>query len=517
MADGRDTLFRASIATIRLDEGWLRSENGAALDVVGDIRSSEASLQGSTEQGGFIDQNGSNDQYEARVLAGSLMRLSERVALYGRVGYRNFVGNNMSGSYLIDPSNAPFDIVEYDTTNSGRKQSEQYEVVGSVAYRIARWMALGVVFDYTASNYTKRRDLRHTNSMMNLVVSAGAKWRLGHSVAIGANYTYRRRNESLLLSMYGTTDRTYKSLVSYGAMFGKMEFFSDQGYTKRNEAKPLFDGYQGGAVQLSWQITPSIEWFNEVGIRLRKGYYGDPSPYTVVYANHDGCDMHYNGSLTINTPRTRHTLAVEWLLSRVNNRENIYEFRNEEGGLHYVNYLGEIETGNRTSQHLAADYTLRIDEERNIAKWQVGAAIALNQRNSLANSYPDYRHQNLGWWLAELDAERNIQHLRNIFTVALGIGYGRGWGEAFVDGSFDSSGTSQSLAQRLDDMARLEADYLTAPRIGTGIELGYGRRIGRQGVVAFATLNYDYTHAFRCTTIAQPYRHKVNLSIGCRF
>lgn len=516
-ADGRDTLYKSSIADVRLNYGWLRSENGASLDVVGNVRTSMAEIYGTTEQGKLIDHNGSDNQYEAEFRAESLVRLSERVALYGRVGYLNFLGNNMAGSYLIDPASAPFDILELTNENRGRKQLERYEVEGTVALRILSWLSAGVCFDYEAANYSKRKDLRHTNTMMDLTATAGLKFRLGNKVQLGANYTYRRRNESLLLSMYGTTDKTYQSLVNYGGMFGKMEFFSDNGYTKKNETKPLFDSYHGGAVQLSWQITPNIEWFNEVGFRTRKGYYGDASPYTVVYANHDGRDMHYCGVLTITSRRTRHTVDVEWQRTKVNNRENIYEYRTEEGGLSYINYLGEVETGNRTDQSLKAGYTIRIDEERKIAKWQVGAAIALNTRNSLANSYPDYRHQNISWWRAEATAKRNIQHLRNIFTIALDAGYGAGWGEPFVDGSFVGSGSSQSYVRRLDDVARLETEYLTSPQMRSGIELGYGRHLGLRGVVGYITLDYTYCQAFDCEIIEKPHRHLVELSVGCRF
>lgn len=516
-ADGRDTLFRESIADVRLDHGWLRSENGASIDVVGDVRTSMAEICGATEQGELIDHNGSDNQYEAEFRAESLVRLSERVALYGRVGYLNFLGNNMAGSYLIDPASAPFDILELSTENRGRKQLERYEVEGSVAFRIVEWLSAGVRFDYEAANYSKRRDLRHTNSMMNLSATAGLKFRIGRKVQIGANYTYRRRNESLLLSMYGTTDKTYQSLINYGAMFGKMEFFSDNGYTRKNETKPLFDSYHGGAVQLSWQITPNIEWFNEVGYRSRKGHYGDYSPYTVVYANHDGSELHYTGALTIKGSRTRHTIGVEWQRSKVSNRENLYEYRTEEGGLNYVNYLGEVETGSRTDQSIKADYTVRIDEERAISKWQVGAAIALNSRNSLANSFPDYRHQDISWWRADATAKRNIQHLRNIFSIAIGAGYGAGWGEPFEDGSFVETGSSQSLARRLDDVARLETEYLTSPQVRGGIELGYGRHFGVRGTVGYITLGYTYRQAFDCEIIKKPYRHLVELSVGCRF
>ena len=516
VAHSADSTRFARVEYVRMAHGWLASENKAGLTRLDGSRISQAKLYGSTEQGEFIDYNGANSQYEFGVDAESYLALGSRTALYGRVAYRNFTGRNMAGSYLLDPADAPFDIVEYTTENRGTKLLEEYTVMGSVAHAFAKWVSVGVGIDYHTANYSKRKDVRHTNFMMNMELSVGVKFRVCNGLEIGANYLYRRRNESITLSTYGTTDKSYSSLLSYGVLFGKREFFGDTGYTKENESKPLFDTYHGGAIQLSWHITPNIEWFNEIGYRTRDGYYGDPSPYTVVYANHNGNMLSYETRLTIDRAKNLHSISLGWERAAVYNRENLYRYYNESGGLNYIEYLGEVETGNRSNHSITLNYSARLGIERGIAKWQVKLLGEYNSRNTLANNYPDYRRQNIGWWRAKALVERNISHLRNIFTIRLGVGYGAGGGEPFTDGKYVASG-GETLTRTLDDMLMCEYEYLTSHQMQAATGFGYARRIGNRGIIGFINANYSWRKAFATKHLGKAHRHRIEVSMGCYF
>lgn len=516
LAQNIDSTLYLCVDDVVKGNSWLVSENSASLAALGRGAVSEATIGASTEHGEFINYNGADSQYEFIVGAESYVRINSRTSLHGRVGYRNFTGHNMAGSYLLNPEEAPFDMVEYTEENRGKKRLEQYEVVGSAAYSPLGWLTIGGGIDYQAANYAKRKDLRHTNFAMDMTVNAGLKFRIIEQLQVGVNYTYRRRAESILLSMYGTSDQTFASLISYGAMFGKREFFGDNGYTKENETKPLLDVYHGGAVQISWSITPDIEWFNEVGYRTRRGHYGDLSPYTVVYSNHGGAELFYKGALTIERNNDIHTVHLGWKSSNVSNRENLYEYVNEVGGLNYVEYLGEVETGARREQRVMLDYTARLDIEQGIAKWEIRASGEVNNRDIVANNFPDYRRQDILWWRAGIAAERNIRNLRNIYTVGLYGGYGGGSGEPFVDGHYGAAG-SQTITRTLDNLLLREYEYLTSPQIRGSLSLDYGRYIGNRGVVGYVRAQYSWAKAFRSEHLGKAQRHIAEISVGCYF
>ena len=505
------------ISDVERGEGWLRSENAAGLTRFRLPKLSEAALFAAKENGDWRNYNESDDSFEFGAEAASYYRLNGRIVVYGAVGYSRFAGKHMAGSYFIDPEQAPFNLVEFTTENTGNKRLETYRVTGGVGFDLSRRIALGARFDYTTANYSKYKDLRHVNSLMEMVVSPGLKVRIGRSLALGVNYTYRRRVESLLLKIYGKTDQVYVSLLDYGAFFGKREVFGENGYTKENETKPLFDEYHGGALQLDWRIAPRITFFNEFSVRRRKGSYGKPSPSTVVYSEHDGCDIAYRGLWNYDAGRHRHTLQLTLDSKRVDNRENIYTVQNEEVGLSYIRYLGQTEVGSKVRQSASLLYTGQFGRKQGSHTWQARFDGGVDRRKSSAMNYPDYRNQVLTAWHLRADGKRNILRGRNLFTAGLWIGYSAGAGAPCTDGSFEEAGTSETLTRTLDELLLQEYEYLTARRLDLSVDLEMSRRFGNRGIRGFAALEYTWSKAFGTEYLGRAMRHAALLRIGCRF
>lgn len=508
------------IRDAELSEGWLRSENAAGLTRFRLTKCSEAALFAVKENGDRKNWYESDDSFEFGVEAASYYRLSERIAVHGAVGYSRFAGKHMSGSCFIDPEQTPFDLVEFTTENAGNKRLETCRVTGGVGFDLSRRIALGARFDYTTASYSKHKDLRHVNSLMEMVVSPGLKVRIGRSLALGANYAYRRRVESLLLKIYGKTDQVYVSLLDYGAFFGKRETFGESGYTKQNETKPLFDEYHGGALQLDWRITPRMTFFNEFSVRQRKGSYGKPSPSTVVYSEHDGRDIAYRGVWNYDGGRHRHTLQLSGDSKRVDNRENIYTVQNEEIGRSYILYLGQTEVGSRVRQSVSARYTGQFGMTQGISAWRGVLDGGIDRRRITATNYPDYRHQELAWWHLRTSGERNILRGRNLCSFGMGIGYASGTGDPCTDGSYEEAGTSETLTRTLDDRLMQEYEYLTASRIDLAVNLGLSRRFGirgARGIRGFADMEYAWSKAFDTEYLGRAVRHAVQLRVGCIF
>lgn len=502
----------------RLQLPWLTSENAAGLTTMSvDQRASEALMYGELFSGRLHNYNEAEDGYRWGAKGSSFYPASERVAVWGEVDYCNFRGNDMSGSYLFDPSQTPFDLIEFTEENPGNKQLENYHLAGAVGAKLTDRLSGGLMMDYTAANYAKRKDLRHTNSLMDMTVTAGLNYAVGERIVLGVNYAYRRRNESLLLSMYGTTDKLYYTLVNYGAFFGKRELFGDSGYTKENESKPLFDSYHGGSLQFSWRIGTSWEWFNEFSFRTRDGYYGDDSPSTIVYSNHDGKAYAYRGQLVFIGAQNSHTWRVEVEQREVDNRENIYDFRNDEVGINYYVYLGESEVGSRTDQAFTLQYTGLLAMEQGLPLWQVGLQADYNRREQKAVNYPDYRKQDISWWLVKASLKRNFKSGRNLYTVGVDLGYGAGSGDRSKDGRYTTSNEVETLTRTLDDLLLRDYEYRTASRLAAGAALRYTRLVGQKGVRGYVELDYDFLKAFDTISLGNAQRHVLSLQIGCNF
>lgn len=518
MAQSLPSYDWSEVHDVKLSHGWLHSENVSGLTTLAPaLRRSAVQLYFEKEEGDLHNHYESSDPLEFGAEATSYYRFSERVAAWGEMRYRNQRGKQMSGSYFIDPTHTPFDLVELTAENAGEKRYEEYHVAGGIGAQLLRSVAGGVKIDYTAANYAKRKDLRHTNSLMDLSLTAGVKFSLGRKVDLGADYTYRRRNETLLLSTYGKTDKTYFSLLDYGAFFGKQETFGEVGYTKQNETKPLFEQYHGGAVQLVWRITNGVEWFNEAHYRLRDGSYGEDSPSTVVYATHDGLEWGYKTVLTIRSKRHQHTLTADFATRSVDNHENLYAYRNEETGRDWVDYLGSRDVGKKEHETVQVRYTGRFDVKEGLPKWSLAVGGSYDHRLTRATNYPDYRKQDIAWWRTTITAKRNFQHTLNRYSIGLEAGLGGGLGDPSKDGRHATSSESQTLSRTLDDRLMQEFEYLTAMQWRAGLHLGYMRIIGKAGIRCFVEGEYHYGQACDVAYLGNGLRHRATMRIGCHF
>lgn len=511
-----DSLDWQRISDMRSGQGYLHSVNAAWLTDFDKRTMSEVNLSGKMSGGDFRNYFTSSSELSFGVEAASISRLSKRVALDGRVGYCHTHSSTLAGSAFIDPTQTPFDIVEFTDENRGDKSAEQYSLLGRVGVDVSRSIALGASFSYVAANYAKFKDLRHTNSLMDMDLALGTMFRLGKGVAVGLDYTYARRIESLEFNTYGTQDKTYASLLSYGAFFGKKEVFGDMGYTKSGETKPLLDVCHGGALQFSWEITENTRWFNEAGIRTRNGYYGNPSQSTVVYAEHGGMEYYYKGVLNTIHSLNRHNVFLDLRQYGVSTRENVYAYRNEETGLDYIEYLGQREVGNRKQLAASLAYEGYFHERNGMAQWQSSARMSFNNRAIHASNYPDYRKQNLNWWSIEASATRNIvSREKNSYSMSLLALYGGGAGKPYNDGKYAQTAEGGALTYMRNDLLYQEWEYLTATQLGYGAAFEYSRHLGK--AILNIALSGNVRHALNAQHLTDPIRYELALNIGCRF
>lgn len=516
-AQQTDCIGWKNIEQVRNNSAWLYSENAAGLYTLPSLHLSTIEGYANKRDGAFVNYGKSDNSLTLGVSAESYYRLTPRVALYGRLDYSGFVGKNMAGSYLIDPDNAPFNIVEYTDDNRGEKNMEHYHLTGAASIDLSKKIVLGGRLNYTTANYAKMKDLRHKSELMDLEASIGIIFKMNSYMELGANALYRRRVEGIFLDMYGKTDKTYNSLIDYGAFWGKKEQFGENGYTSDGEEKPLTDTYYGGSFQLNWRINEKWNLFNEFSARIRDGYYGKKSPSTVVFSDHSGMQISYLGRLSLMREKTRHFIIFNAQYKQVENKENIYRYDNEGGGLNNVNYYGQLDTSDKKQYKTEIAYTGYWNMKGENPLWTTKGSIVFFFRDITASMYPYYRKQQLHWYSVNLACERVIYRQKEAYTLCLGITYRNGGGKPYEDKIYTTAGTNQATPQSMPLYLMQEHEYLTKGTIKSNIGAKYTRQITNNGMKAHISLTYGYTKAFDITHLPGDNLHECRLTVGCTF
>lgn len=219
----------------------------------------------------------------------SFTRLNDKVVVYGKAFYENTYATDMWGSMMVNtPELKPFDLAETTDENAGSKRFEYFNISGAVGWNIVKQLSIGTKIDFTAGSYAKFRDLRHTNTLMNLDTRVNAFWSLGGYNGIGGALIYKRRTETIKFETFGTTDKVFKTLVEYANGFGEIETFGGEGFTDSNHETPLYDQYLGAGIEGGLGNL-----YGRIDYSHRTGYYGRKSQYTACYSEHSGDNFHW--------------------------------------------------------------------------------------------------------------------------------------------------------------------------------------------------------------------------------
>lgn len=516
-AQSADSIRWRNITYMRQSEAWLSSENAAGLHALSIPHLSTAEVYANKQNGDFVNYYQSNNSFEFGAQVESFYRFNPKIVFYGKVDYRNFSGKHMTGSVFIHPENTPFDIVEYSDENRGDKELENYHLAGAVSANLSEKIIIGGKVDYTAANYAKQKDLRHVNKLLDMYVTAGIIYRLNSKLELGANYYYRRSTEGLFMDTYGTTDKVYNSLISYGGFFGVVEQFGENGYTKENEEKPLFNEYHGGTLQVKWRILPKLRFFNEFAYKSRSGYYGKKSPSTVVYSEHDADILSYSGTLSLQERNNLHNLHVHFSQEALNSFENIYRYDNEGGGLGNVGYYGTLDTTDKTVRKLDAGYTGNFRVTDGCPAWVAKGIFSYFSRTLTASVYPYYRKQDLHNLTFQLSGERNICREKDMYSLYLGGAYTSGGGDIYKDGTYATPTESQTAPRSMEAYLYREYEFLTCKQVKGNAGFRYAHTIGRKGMKGYTSIHYSLTKAFNTEYLTGDMHHEIAWTLGCTF
>ena len=505
--------FNAPLSTLHLSEPWLGSENAAGLQTLPDLRLSTVEAYLHKGNGGFVNYQESDNSMEAGAVTESYFRLNPRVVFHGKVHYGNFTGRHMGGSAWINPCDMPFDLVEAVDTTHGTNNLEQYRLIGALSVNVWRGLSLGGRIDYRAANYAKTRDLRHVNKYSDLAFSAGANYAFGRTVELGLNYFYRYSAEDIVFSVEGNTDRQYRSLVSFGGFFGRLEMYdnSGTGYTLGTSSRPLFNAWQGVGAQAGVRLATHWKLFVEAAGKQRSGEYGKRSTTTVVFTEHEGNEYSFDGTLSYRRDSTQHLFKAGYRQAQLTNFENVYREENTLGNRSEIVYYGRnvVRDASRTQANLTYTGFFGIADYRPV--WRVEAGANYERMSQTVNQYPYYRKQHIYKYDFFLHAGRTVAWRTNDFGLLLGVAYGKGGGEPKNDGLYAPPSATQKPPQDFDGYLYHEFDYLTAARAGGQAEVTYARHF-RPKLRAAVSLRYELTHALQTVSTSGSSFHFVSLS-----
>ena len=529
----QDSLLLRNYQFVKQQDPWLTSSNAAGLTRFNSHSISEAEVSLSYATGGLTTFGGASNVLQADASVESFYRISRRAVVYGHISYDNWTGRNMTGSVfmplpsvnckLSSVNHRPFDIVEQTEENPGKKHRDTYRLVGAFGYAVSDGLAIGMKVDYTAANYAKYKDLRHSNKLMDLQLSVGATAPVLNWLTVGANYIYHRQTESVTYHTFGKSDRVYLSLIDYGAFMGRTEQYGSTGYTDNGREMPLVEDLHGGSLQLEFpsllrRVFHRLSLFAAASYQHGTGYYGRKSPYTITYTHHQRDLLTLSGRVSLTAPTTRHFLDISYSDEKLKNfAENYRELKNEAGS-YYYQYSDPTETADKHWHELHLDYTLHLGIRGEQPTWTIMAGYHWQKRDITAYLYPYYRRQLLTTRQFSASAERNIIGQKGVWTIALNGAYQKGTGDPFEDGTFTTPSTKQAPPATME--AYLWQDYhlLTSPQYQLGMRLGYAFCFPGTRLRTHASASLQHRHSTTQTNEWCGRDHTTaTIAIGCTF
>ncbi|MDE7304374.1 MAG: hypothetical protein K2N04_00440 [Alistipes sp.] len=441
------------------------------------------------ENGGLTDRSSSDDSWNAGARTASV-RHFEKVSFAGGFSYDYFDGRNMCGSIFTVPGLYPVDILEF---TPGRKVRETYAFDGALSAVLGERWTGGLKVAFEASNYAKRKDLRHKNMRLDFEFAPGIVYHAGRFAA-GAAYIVGVDREKIEAEEIGASADSYMAFFDRGLRYGSLQLWQSNDLhlsTAGVTGFPIKQTTQGAA--LAVQFGP---WFAEAAYRYRSGRTGERIAWHEFRTHELRADVGWRLARTDVCHDVRLGLVREWL----DNRENIITYQTVNG-VSNPQLHGSVPIFGR--RRLDAEVSYERTTQR--SDLRVGASGSfLGRRSTLM--YPYVREQRLHH--ASLWADWVQKFGRWELNLAADFRTG-GFSER--DERLETSAEPGDYPVRLTDYYDYENEYLTADRLGVGA--GVRRRIRS----FYIDLSARYERGFGLRIVERPDRVRAMLCVGYDF
>ena len=187
-----------------------------------------AAVYGGYEAGGYHPAFAPESLWKAGAKAQETYH-GDNTSYTGSFSFEQVEGKGMFTSMFLEPGYFPIDVLEF---TPGDKTRQTYKLNGGFVTQLDDFV-FGVKADYTAANYAKRKDIRHTTYGMDLqleptfgFVSEDSEEAQSGSVA----YIFRKRTETIDAEQVGAaTDQSYYAFLDKGMRYGTWQVWDGDG------------------------------------------------------------------------------------------------------------------------------------------------------------------------------------------------------------------------------------------------------------------------------------------------
>ena len=274
---------------------WLLGTNYAGLREDTSASISYAELYGGAGAGEYRRSYEASSLWYAGAGAKTIKHL-ERFSMIGGFSFDQNTGQDMCGSMFIHPGYYPVDALEF---TPGQKTLQTYAFDGGVSIDMTDRIRIGAGMDFESANYSKRKDVRHTNYLLDMTFTQGLTWTApDRDLTVGVNYIFRKNSESCVPEQIGTGESTYYAFLDKGLMYGKYEAWSGSGvhlhesgvqgfpvketyhglglqsYSNNNfycDLEVLYGSGEAGEKQTIWYRFPTVETNFHIGEIIDRG------------------------------------------------------------------------------------------------------------------------------------------------------------------------------------------------------------------------------------------------------
>lgn len=450
-----------------------------------------AEISGHFIGGKFKSSSQPSTAWTVGATARTLVHLKQ-FSMTGAFSFEEFEGKGMAGSMFITPATYPVDLIEF---TPGAKSRQKYAFEGGISVDVAPQWRVGGKMDFLSANYSKRKDLRHTNYRLEMTVTPGVQWHSG-DIAVGLNYVFHKNSESVKAEQIGIAESSYYAFLDKGNLYGKYEIWSGSG-THLNEPGvngfPVSELAHGVAAQFSWK-----DLFAQVQYRHSSGKAGEKD---FVWFRFPGDEVSFTAAWRCGKDYGNHIIRLEGKWRKQTSFETVLEKVNV-GGVTTVREYGSNAVYSRETLSVRPSYSV------SARRFSLSASLLLNFTDELSSPmYPYLFGQKMFQVLAVVGAKVPVKG----FTPGFDLSYG--------DGSFSNT---ESLASensgitttpyKLEGYWAGQMDYLTTSKFVFHPYLVYSFKMG-----IYLGAEATVTRAFNLKIIKGNVRYDTSIKVGYSF
>lgn len=306
---------------------------------------SYAKLSGQYTEGDYRQSYEASSFFREGIEAASIMRL-ERISLIGSFSFAQTDGKKQCGSMFIAPDYYPIDVIEF---TPGKKRMQEYAFEGGLSADMGQHWKIGAGINFRSVNYSKRKDLRHTNYGLDLRLTPSVLYSIG-DWNLGASYIYEKNSEYVKAEQVGSSATTYYAFLDKGLYYGTNQVWNGSGTHLAEsgvDRLPVKETGNGAALQVGWKsFFAEAEYVRYAGEVGEKGYTWFKFPTDRVAAR-VGYTLHHS--------RSDHIFALSYTWSSQQNKEATMD-KVSSGGITRPVIYGYNEIYRRKNMSVSALY-----------------------------------------------------------------------------------------------------------------------------------------------------------------